>query len=281
MRVSTQPSSPVERARLADIDTTKAHAARVYDYLLGGTNNFEIDRQVAEQANVGMPGGLDGARTNVRSNRAFLDRAVRWLAEAGIRQFLDIGTGIPTSPNVHQVAQEVAPDARVVYVDNDPIVLAHSHALLNGTPAGATAYISDDLRDPDSVLRDAAATLDLSRPTAIVLMAILHFVSDEDDPVGIVARLLDAVPSGSYLALSHGALDIDTERMSELAARLNERSAERVVWRRREDVARFVAGLDLVDPGLVAVDRWRPDGRGPEVPEGHPVPFYGVVARKP
>ena len=173
----------------AAIDTSVAHPARVYDYWLGGKDNFAADRAAAEQVIAVRP----TVRRDIRENRAFLRRAVAYLAEAGLRQFLDIGTGIPTSPNVHEVVQRIAPDARVVYVDNDPIVLTHARALLASTPEGATAYIDADLRDPDKVMREAAATLDLSRPTAVMLVGVLHLISDEEDPYGIAARLMAAV----------------------------------------------------------------------------------------
>jgi S-adenosyl methyltransferase len=227
------------------------------------------------------PGGIDGARANIRANRAFLGRAVRLLAgDAGIRQFLDIGTGIPTGANVHEVAQAAAPDARIVYVDNDPIVLAHAHTLLQSSPEGVTAYIEGDLREPDQVLTDAADTLDFSQPVAVMLVAIMHFVPDQLDPYGIVRRFIDAVPSGSYLALSHGAMDVDPEKMAELAERLSRRSQEQFVWRSKEQVAAFFDGLELLDPGVVPVDRWRPDA-DTELSGDCVIPFYGAVGRKP
>jgi S-adenosyl methyltransferase len=206
---------------------------------------------------------------------------VRLLAgDAGIRQFLDIGTGIPTGANVHEVAQAAAPDARIVYVDNDPIVLAHAHRLLRSSPEGATAYIEGDLREPDQVLQDAADTLDFSQPVAVMLVAIMHFVPDPLDPYGIVRRFVDAVPSGSYLALSHGAMDVDPEKMAELAERLSRRSQEQFVWRSKEQVEAFFDGLELLDPGVVPVDRWRPDA-DTELSGDRVIPFYGAVGRKP
>ena len=262
------------------IDTTVAHAARIYDYLLGGDTWFEVDRLAAEHANVDMPGGLDAARANVRANRDFMGRAVRWLSgKAAVRQFLDIGTGIPNAHHVHDVAQEIAADSRVVYVDNDPIVLAHAHQLLESTAEGATSFVYGDLLDPPSVLLGAEAILDFAEPMAVMLVAILHFLGDEADPYGIVDRLMSAVPSGSYLVISHGAADIDPDNMARLAARLNERSRETFVWRSRPDVARFFDGLELVEPGVVRVDQWRP------APKASPagdriIPFYGAVGRK-
>ncbi len=275
------PAGRIDRSKpLPHIDTSVAHAARIYDYLLGGTDNFEVDRQAAHVANADMPGGIDAARANIRANRAFLGRAVRFLAgEAGIRQFLDVGTGIPSGDNVHEVAQAAAPDARVVYVDNDPIVLAHAHTLLRSSEDGATAYIEGDLHEPDGILAEAAGTLDFSQPVAVMLVAIMHFVPDALDPYGIVRRFVDAVPSGSYLVLSHGAMDVDPEKMAALAERLSSRSREPFVWRSKEQVAQFFDGLDLLDPGVVPVDRWRPD-TDTELSGDRVIPFYGAVGRK-
>ncbi|HMG41152.1 MAG TPA: SAM-dependent methyltransferase [Acidimicrobiales bacterium] len=265
--------SPVE------IDITTPHAARVYDYLLGGTTNFEADRQAAQHVAKAV-GGIDNARADVRSNRDFLARAVEWLAtEGGIRQFLDVGTGIPSDDNTHAVAQRVAPESRIVYVDNDPIVLAHAHELLKSTPAGTASYVSGDLREPDAILAEAAQTLDLTEPVGLVLVAILHFMRDEDDPYGIVARLLDALPAGSHLVVSHLANDIHTDEMSELSDRLNQTVRETFVLRDHSQVSRFFDGLELVEPGLVQVDEW-PTPR-PPVPGAWQPRFYGGVGRKP
>jgi hypothetical protein len=266
---------------LAEIDSSVAHAARVYDYMLGGTDNFEVDRLAAEQA-AAVVGGMDNVRSEVRANRAFLGRAVRFAAgEAGVRQFLDIGTGIPNADNVHAVAQQTAPDARIVYVDNDPIVLAHAHALLQSTPDGATVYIQDDLRNPDGIVRQAAATLDFGQPVALMLVGLLHHFRDEDDPHRIVARLLDVVPSGSYLVVSHLAADIQAEEMAKAAEHLNEAMEEPWIPRPHAQVARFFDGLDLVDPGVVQVDLWRPSA--PAAPTGGEWtnPLYVGVGRKP
>jgi hypothetical protein len=255
-------------------DATVAHPARVYDYWLGGKDNFPADRAAAEQAIQALP---DIARF-ARANRAFLGRAVRFLAgEAGIRQFLDIGTGIPTSPNVHQVAQSVDPAARIVYVDNDPVVLVHARALLTSHPHGATACLDADLRDPDTILKLAAGTLDFARPVAVLLLATLQLIPDTDDPYRIVTRLLDGVPSGSYLAMSHPAKDIDAEATAEAAERLN-RLHVAVTLRTRAEVARFFTGLDLVEPGLVQVHRWRPD---PDERSAGEVTIHVGIAHKP
>ena len=279
MTTDSSPSDvPVDREPL-DIDMSMAHASRVYDYLLGGSDNFEVDRQAAVEANKGMPGGLNGARANVRANRRFLGRAVRYLAgEAGVGQFLDIGTGVPNADNVHAVAQAAAPESRIVCADSDPIVLAQAHTLMRSTPEGAAAFIHGDLRDPDEILTAAASTLDFGEPVAVMLVAILHFFTDEDDPYRIVARLMDAMSPGSYLVISHGAADIDPENMAKLTKRLSERSRETFVWRNHDDVCRFFDGLGRIAPGVVPVDEWHPDGTASGV--DWTIPFYGGIGRK-
>ena len=264
-----------EAEGIAGLDTSVAHPARVYDYWLGGTDNFAVDREAAERVLAAAP----GLRYRVRANRAFLGRATRYLAaEAAVRQFLDIGTGIPAAGNTHEVAQRVAPDARVVYVDNDPIVLLHAQALLRSTPEGATAYLQADLRDPGAILDRAASLLDFGQPVAVMLLGVLHLIQDSEDPWGIVARLMTAMPPGSYLTVSHPAIDIHKSQAN--AQRVyNERVATPQTLRTREQVARFFAGLELVDPGLVQVHQWRP-GPGDSAPEGT-VSAHGAVARKP
>jgi hypothetical protein len=237
------------------IDTSVAHSARVHDYWLGGTNNFAADRAAGDAVMEAYPGIV----MSVRANRAFLARVVRFLAtEAGIRQFLDIGTGIPAANNTHEVAQSVAADCRVVYVDYDPVVLLHAQALLAGSAAGAVDYLDADLRDPRTILERAARTLDFSRPVAVMLIAVMHLIVDADDPYRIVGRLMDAVPAGSYLALSQVASDIEAERMAEAAKRYNRLARETQRHRNHAEVARFFDGLDLVEPGLVPVQQWRP-----------------------
>jgi S-adenosyl methyltransferase len=239
-------------------DTSRAHQARMYDYLLGGKDHYAADRAAVE---AGLRVWPDLAFT-ARANRAFLGRAVRFLAgEAGVRQFLDIGTGIPTAGNTHQVAQAIAPMSRVVYVDYDPVVLAHARALLTSNWAGATEYIDADLRDTPAILAKAAEVLDFSKPVAVTLLAILHAVPDSDDPYAIVARLMDAVPSGSYLALSHPGADLlDPETRHGLEGHVGRMAAQQeFTYRTREQVARFFTGTDLVEPGLVRVEEWRPD----------------------
>jgi hypothetical protein len=258
----------------ATFDTSVAHVARVYDYWLGGKDNYAADRAAGEQAMKAFP----NIALSARANRAFLARAVRFLAgEAGIRQFLDIGTGIPTANNTHEVAQSVAPESRVVYVDNDPVVLAHARALLASHPEGATDYIDADLRDPQKILAGAVELLDFSRPVAVLLMAILQHIGDDDDPYKIVAALVGAVPPGSYLALSHPAKDIDAESMAKMADSLNQMMAEKVTFRDRPAVARFFDGLELVEPGMAQASKWRP---GSEAEAASPAALWAGVARK-
>jgi hypothetical protein len=236
------------------LDTSVPHIARVYDYWLGGKDNFAVDREAAEQVIAAYPGIL----RDVRAQRAFLANAVRYLAGvAGIRQFLDIGTGIPTANNTHEVAQGAEPDSRVVYVDNDPMVLAHARALLVGTTA-PTAYVDADLRDTGKVLAGAARLLDFSEPVAVMLISVLHLIPDEDDPHAIVTRLMEAVPSGSWLALSHPARDVHPHQVTEAASRFNQLAPAKATLRTRAEILRFFDGLELLEPGLVQVHQWRP-----------------------
>jgi trans-aconitate methyltransferase len=262
-----------------EIDTTVAHEARVYDYLLGGTVHFDADREAAQRAAAAV-GGLDVARASVQANRAFLGEAVRFLVEEGIGQFLDVGTGIPGPGHVHRVAGEAVPDARIVYVDNDPIVLAHAHALLDGDHDGATAYIEGDLRDPEDILARAATTLDLGAPVGVILGAVLHHLPDHEDPRGLVARLLDPLVPGSYLVASHLAGDLHTDEMAALSRSVPDDARYILGGRSRDDVARFFAGLTLLDPGVVPLDHWRRPG-GP-APDGAARAWhYAAIGRKP
>jgi trans-aconitate methyltransferase len=256
-----------------DIDISVAHQARVYDYWLGGKDNFAADREVGDRILQASP---DLAVT-ARANRAFLGQAVRFLAaEAGIRQFLDIGTGIPSADNTHEVAQGVTPEARVVYVDNDPIVLAHARALLTSAPEGKTAYLDADANDPDTILARAAGTLDFSQPVAITLLMILHVIKD---PYAVTSRLLRAVPAGSYLAISIPASDIQPEAQAEVIHRLAKDVPDATVtFRGRAEMARFFDDLELLDPGVVPVNYWRPGPGGPD-PAGE-LPAYAAVGRK-
>jgi len=259
-----------------EIDTSRPHPARMYDYYLGGKNHFAADRETADKMVV-------SARISARENRGFLGRAVRYLAgEAGITQFLDIGSGLPTTGNVHEIAQAVAPESRVVYVDNDPLVLAHARALLTSSPEGRTAYIRADLRDPGAVLSAPVTgeVLDFGQPVALVLAAVLHFVPDEYQPVRILAELVDALPPGSYLIASHATGEHVAESAEASATRAYRSSG--VPWQPRDsgDFARLAfASLDLVPPGVVLVSEWRPDRLGPR-PTPSEVNCYGGVARK-
>jgi hypothetical protein len=252
--------------------------ARIYDYFLGGKNHFAADREVADKILQANP----TIRVAARENRAFLGRAVRYLAaEAGIRQFLDIGTGLPTTGNVHEVAQAVDPAARVVYVDNDPLVLTHARALLNSAPEGRTAYIHADLREPRAILDDQATreVLDLSQPTALIMLATLHLIQDEDKPADIIATLLDALPRGSYFAASHITMEHAGRAVG--AGQTAMRSAGISAQARTcDEFARLAfSGLDLVPPGVVLVSEWRPEGDSP-LPAPAEVNCYGGVARK-
>ena len=260
---------------MPDFDTSVPHIARVYDYWLGGKDNFAADRAMGERTLQAYPNLV----FSVRANRAFLARAVRFLVDtAGIRQFLDIGTGIPTADNTHEVAQRIAPESRIVYVDNDPVVLSHAKALLKSTPEGACAYIDADLRDPEAILAAAADTLDFSQPVAVMLIAVMHFVGDDAQASAIMNRLMAACVPGSYVALSHAASDIDAAQMAEMVRRLNESTAEKTTLRDRAGVARLFDGLELVEPGVIRAAEWRPDT---DLEAASPAALWGGVARKP
>jgi hypothetical protein len=260
---------------MPDFDTSVPHIARVYDYWLGGKDNFAADRALGEQTLDAYPNLV----FSVRANRAFLARAVRFLAaEAGIRQFLDIGTGIPTANNTHEVAQRAAPDSRIVYVDNDPIVLSHARALLRSARQGACAYLDADLRDPETILAAAAGTLDFTKPVAVMLIAVLHFIGDDAQAAAIVSQLMDACVPGSFVVISHVGGDIDAEQQTEMVRRLNESVAEKATMRDRAGVTRLFGGLELVEPGVVRVAGWRPDS---DLEAASPTGLWGGVARKP
>jgi O-methyltransferase involved in polyketide biosynthesis len=258
------------------VDTTVAHNARVWDYWLGGKDNYGSDRAVGDQVRAMFPGIVEVAR----ADRAFLGRAVRYLAgPAGIRQFLDIGTGLPTADNTHEVAQRVAPESRVVYVDNDPKVLAHAQALLTGVRPGSTDYVHADAQDVDRIVRAAARTLDFDRPVAVMLLGVLNFLLDTAEAQSVVDRLLDAVPSGSYLVVTHPTLELGGEA-NEAAMRFwNEHATPPITARSREEFAGFLARVELVEPGIVSCTRWRPDPGDGEPPAV--VPQFGAVGRKP
>jgi len=280
----TERSSPhwddaEQRVRPVELRTDIPHSARVYDYFLGGKTNYPADREAAELVLKAGP----NTRISALANRAFLHRVVRHLAgTVGIRQFLDIGTGIPTSPNLHEIAQGVVPDARVVYADHDPIVLAHARALLVGKPEGRTAYIDADLRDPDRILGSPTLgkTLDLTEPVALSVIAILHFIPDADDPAGLLRHYLDALPAGSHLAITHVTPDFAPEEAERVTAIYRARGIP-LQTRSRAEVRRFFDGLDLVEPGVQVVHRWRPDpdADGAEATDAQ-VNVYGGLARK-
>ncbi|MGN9757802.1 SAM-dependent methyltransferase [Streptomyces sp. SD31] len=261
------------------IDTEIAHSARIYDYILGGKDHYPADREAGDA----MAREWPALPVHMRANRDFMNRAVRYLVEeAGIRQFLDIGSGIPTSPNIHEIAQSVAPQSRVVYVDNDPLVLALSQGSLSSTPEGRTAYLEADMLDPAAVL-DAPAfreTLDLGEPVALTVIAIVHFLLDEHDAVGIVRRLIEPLPAGSCLAMSIGTAEFAPEEVGRVAREYAARGMP-MRLRTRAEAEEFFTGLDLVDPGIVQVHRWRPDGTGTEVIRDEDIAMYGAVARKP
>jgi hypothetical protein len=255
------------------IDTTVPHSARIWNYWLGGKDNFAVDRAAGDGYIKVFPGIVDVARTS----RAFLVRSIVYLAgEQGIRQFLDIGTGLPTAQNTHQVAQQVAPEARIVYVDKDPLVLAHARALLTSSPEGATAYIDADLRDPDKIIAEAADTLDFDRPIVLILHGILGHVPDTGEARSIVRRLMDALPSGSYLDIADGIHEPDKDRATQ---GYRETGAVPYTQRTREEIASFFDGLELVEPGLVSLPLWRPEGEAGGSPAG--MSAFGGVGRKP
>jgi hypothetical protein len=262
--------------RSLPFDTSVAHQARMYDYVLGGKDNYAADRAAVEAWLQADP----GVAVSCRANRAFLGRAVRYFAaDAGIRQFLDIGTGIPTAGNTHEVAQAAAPESRVVYVDYDPVVLAHARALLTSSESGATEYIQADLRDTPTILAQARQLLDFNRPVAVTLLAVLHAIPDSDDPHAIVARIMDAVPSGSYLAISHAGSDLlDRQTLGSVRDIVTQMVHLEPGFRSREQVSRFFDGLDLVEPGLVRAEEWHP---GPAADGADRSTFWCAVGRKP
>jgi S-adenosyl methyltransferase len=258
------------------IDTSVPHSARIWNYWLGGKDNYEIDRMAGDEYAKTFPGIVDVAR----ASRHFLTRSITYLAgEAGIRQFLDIGTGLPTADNTHQVAQRVAPEARIVYVDNDPLVLAHARALLTSTPEGATAYVHADLREAGEIMPEAAKTLDFTKPIALILSGILGHVTDTGEARSIVHRLMDALPSGSYLSLNDGTSVIAPEEFQEAQEDYNQSGALPYALRTPDEIASFFNGLELVEPGVVSCPRWRPEPAqfGPPAD----VDAFGGVGRKP
>jgi hypothetical protein len=267
--------SPPSGSQRTAIDTTVSHSARIWNYWLGGKDNYQVDREVGDQILSFVPELVRSAR----ADRRFLLRAVQYLAgEEGIRQFLDIGTGLPTADNTHQVAQRVAPESRIVYADNDPLVLVHARALLTSTPQGACDYLDADVRDPGAILAGAARTLDLARPVAIMMLGILNFILDGGEAQAVVRRLLDGVPPGSYLVISHPTTEVDAGPMTQAVQFWNQQGSAPMTLRTREEIMRFFDGLDLAEPGVVSCSRWRPgpDGNG-EIAE---VTHFCGVARK-
>ncbi|GIH17402.1 SAM-dependent methyltransferase [Rugosimonospora africana] len=277
-----KPETPIEArpteslSGYSRIDTTVAHPARRYDYFLGGKDNFAADRESGDKLIAAFP----TARLTALENRGFMRRAVAYLAgQAGIRQFLDIGTGIPTSPNTHELAQAIAPESRIVYVDNDPIVLAHARALLTSTPEGATAYLDADLRQPEQILAqpDLRATIDLTQPVALMLVAVLHFIPDGDDPYGIVARLVRALAPGSYLVMSHATFDFLPARTVDRVDQIT--GPETFRGRSKAEFGAFFEGLEFIDPGIVSVAHWRAEREPQPRPSAAEAAVHCAVAR--
>lgn len=257
--------------RAEEIDTSRPHPARVYDYLLGGKDNYEVDRQAGDELVIAAP----AVRIGMRANRDFLRRAVRYVASRGVRQFLDVGTGLPTPPNVHETAQEIAPDVRVAYVDNDPIVNTHADALLDGFTT--TTTVLADLRDPRAILNhpDVRRVIDFDEPVGVLLVAVLHFVTEQEKPLQILATLCDALPAGSFLVLSHATNDFGD---LSAAQAVYSKSTAALSPRSRAEIERFFDGFDLAEPGLVQVPLWRPDAPLPA--QADEISMYGGVARK-
>jgi hypothetical protein len=257
------------------IDTTVPHSARIWNYWLGGKDNFPVDREAGDQYRKVFPGVIDVAR----ESRRFLGRSIRFLAgEAGIAQFLDVGTGLPTADNTHQIAQRVNPAARIVYVDNDPLVLAHARALLVGTAEGSTAYIHADLRDPDHILAEARGVLDLDQPVGLILSGVLGHVPDTAEARSLVGRLLAGLVSGSYLSLNDGTQAVASAEITQAQDEYNETGAVPYTLRTPDEIAGFFDGLEVVEPGVVSCPLWRPD---PDGATPDPVDAFGGVGRKP
>ena len=259
----------------AVVDSSVPHTARIWNYWLGGKDNFAADRAVGDQVQRFLPDIV----TSARADRAFLQRAVRVLVgEAGIRQFLDIGTGLPTARNTHEVAQSIAPESRIVYADNDPLVLAHARALLTSDPAGATDYLDADARDSATILQGAADTLDFARPVAVMLLGVLNFIGDDEEAIGVVRRLMAAVPAGSYLAVAHPTTEIRPEESAAAARQWNETATPPITLRSRAQLLRYFDGLDLLEPGVVTCTKWRPEPGDPTA--GTDVYQFCGLARK-
>ena len=258
------------------IDTTVSHSARIWDYWLRGKDNYPVDREVGDRIEEMLPDIANQAR----EDRKFLGRVVRYLAgEAGVRQFLDIGTGLPTADNTHQVAQRVAPESKIVYVDNDPLVLAHARALLTSSPEGTTDYIHADMHDPGSIIDGARQTLDFDQPVAITMLGVLWHVMDDDEAYAIIDHLVQPLPSGSYLAINHPTLEVTGEKMATAIQYWNQYGKPPGTHRTPDQIARFFGGLELAEPGVVSITQWRPDDTSSGMPD--PIDQFGAVGRKP
>jgi hypothetical protein len=270
--MTANPPASSGKQPASRLDTDRPHNARVWNYWLGGKDNFAVDREAGDRIRAVYPEIVEVAR----ASRAFLGRAVRYLAgEMGVDQYLDIGTGLPTANNTHDLAQRIIPNARIVYVDNDPLVLTHARALLTSSPEGATAYVDADAHDPDAILHEAAATLDFTRPVALMMLGILGNVTDDDEALSIARRLVDAVPAGSYLVVNDGTNVRDTGR--DTATKISVGLGTPYLPRSPEQIAGFLHGLDLVEPGVVSTPRWRPD---PALPEPEELDVFCGVGRK-
>ncbi|MET9361013.1 SAM-dependent methyltransferase [Streptomyces sp. NPDC006632] len=273
MTENPAPSSTPDHVR-DRINTAQPHTARIWNYWLGGKDNYPVDRETGDQIRALHPGIGDYAQ----ADRLFLGRAVRHLvADRGVRQFLDVGTGLPTADNTHEVAQRLAPDARIVYVDNDPLVLAHARALLTSTPEGRTDYLDADLRDSATILEHAAKTLDLSRPVALMLLGVVIFIEDEAEARSLVSNLMKELAPGSYLVLSHTITSPAMPDVDDAVAFWNQHGTPKLTQRTPEQVARFFEGLDLLEPGVVSCSRWRPEQAG-SLPDE--VAMFGGVGLK-
>lgn len=271
--------SESESADALDLATGRAHGARIYDYILGGKDNYAIDREAGNASLQVWP----SLRIHMHANRSFMHRVARYLvSEKGIRHFLDIGTGIPTPPNLHEVVQQIAPESRVVYVDNDPIVLAHARALMDSTPEGRTAYIQADMRDPDKIISAPALreTLDLNEPVGLTVIAMVHFIEDNDEAYRVVRSVVDTLPSGSYVALAVATDDFAPEMLARVQQEYRARG-ETLKFRTREQTERFFDGLELEEPGVVQIHKWHPDPVEVGETDDADVAMYGAVARKP
>lgn len=273
VRRSGREMVAVTESQIAKLDSGVPHSARLWNYWLGGSDNFESDRAAGDEIARRFPSIIDLAR----ADRRFLRRVVRHLvAEEGIRQILDIGTGLPTADNTHEVAQRIEPRTRVVYVDNDPLVLTHARALLAGSPVGQTDYLHADLNDPEGILRAAARTLDLTEPVAVTLLGVVHFILDDEEARAVIRRLVDALPAGSLLTIAHGCHDINRAEADDIVGYWNEYGTPKIVYRGSDQIARFFDGLELLEPGVVPCSRWRPDPDDPDID----VNQYAGVGRK-